>query len=328
MALRDGTEATSAADPQGGTSAADNARREELRRGRRRFRRREALIFLAFTIPNLTLIALFTYRPLFSNVYYSLLQWNMGSPTARFVGLDNYVNWFSDPHSWNYLRITIIFTVATVGGTIVIGLLVATVLNQKLHGRGFARAVVFAPYVLSGVAVGLVWMFMFDPQFGVIAPLIRAVGASPPNWYNSPGWALVMVIIVYIWKHLGYAAVVYLAGLQIIPRDLLEAAAIDGAGRWRTFRSITLPLLSPMTFFLLVTVTLSSMSMQSFELIHSMTRGGPVDGTTTLMYQIYREGFVTGRAGYSATVATILFVILLGVTLLQMRFLERKVHYS
>ncbi|WP_207782771.1 carbohydrate ABC transporter permease [Phytoactinopolyspora limicola] len=302
--------------------------RTAVARGRRRTRGREALIFLAFTIPNLALIGLFTYRPLFNNVYYSLLQWNLGSPTARFVGLDNYVNWFTDPHSWNYLRITVIFTVATVGGTIAVGLLVATVLNQRLHGRGFARAVVFAPYVLSGVAVGLVWMFMFDPQFGVIAPVIRAVGIDPPNWYNQPGWALAMVIIVYVWKHLGYAAVVYLAGLQIIPRELHEAAALDGAGPWRTFRSITLPLLSPMTFFLLVTVTLSSMSAQSFELIHSMTRGGPVDGTTTLMYQIYREGFVAGRAGYSATVATILFVILLGVTLLQMRFLERKVHYS
>jgi sn-glycerol 3-phosphate transport system permease protein len=326
-------EAESPASPRTEQPALDAARsssqergRDQMLRSRRRTRRRDALIFLAFTIPNLTLIALFTYRPLLSNVYYSMLQWNMGSPTARFVGFGNYVRWFSDPHSWNYVRITAIFTIATVGGTILIGLLIATVLNQKLPGRNVARAVVFAPYVLSGVAIGLVWMFMFDPQFGVIAPVIRAFGMTPPNWYNSPGWALVMVVIVYIWKHLGYAAVVYLAGLQIVPRDLLEAAALDGAGKWRTFRAITLPLLSPMTFFLLVTVTLSS--MQSFDMIHAMTRGGPVDGTTTLMYQIYREGFVTGRAGYSATVATILFLLLLGFTLLQMRFLERKVHYS
>jgi sn-glycerol 3-phosphate transport system permease protein len=298
----------------------------DVLRRRRRARHTEALIFLALTVPNLVLIAAFTYRPLLSNVYYSLLQWNMGAPTARFVGLDNYARWFSDPNSWNYVRITAIFTIATVGGTLVIGLTVATVLNQRLRARGFARAVVFAPYVLSGVAIGLVWLFMFEPRFGVVAPLVRAFGASPPNWYNDPNWALVMVITVYVWKHLGYAAVVYLAGLQIVPRDLLEAAALDGAGRWRTFRSITLPLLSPMTFFLLVTVTLSS--MQSFDLIHAMTRGGPIDGTTTLMYQIYREGFVTGRAGYSATVATILFLLLLGFTLLQMRFLERKVHYS
>jgi sn-glycerol 3-phosphate transport system permease protein len=295
-------------------------------RGRRRVLRREYLIFALFVIPNLVLIGLFTYRPLLANLYYSLLQWNLGSPTARFIGLDNYVNWFSDPHSWNYVRITVIFTVGSVGGTIVVGLLLATVLNQRLRARGFARAVVFAPYVLSGVAVGLVWLFMFDPQFGVIAPVIGAIGLSSPNWYNQPGWALAMVTIVYIWKHLGYATVVYLAGLAIVPRDLLDAAAIDGAGRIRTFWSITLPLLSPMTFFLVITVTLST--MQSFDVIHVMTRGGPIDGTTTLMYQIYREGFVTGRAGYSATVATILFFALLGFTLLQMRFLERKVHYT
>src|SRR5690606_14824692 len=134
-------------------------------------------------------------------------------------------------------------------------------------------------------------------------------GLDSPQWYTASPWALVMIIIVYLWKHVGYVALIYLAGLQSIPQDLKDAAALDGATWWRTFRSIVLPLLGPVTFFLLITTMLSA--LQSFDLIRAMTDGGPLGSTTTLMYQIYLEGFQTGRAGYASASATILFLILL-----------------
>ncbi len=283
-------------------------------------------MFLAFAGPNLVLIALFTYRPLLTNVYYSTLDWNLGSRTATPVGFGNYLRWFRDPTSLDVLRVTAVFTVATVGATLLLGLLLATALNRRIRGRTAARAVVFAPYVLSGVGVGLVWLFIFDPTYGALSALLRLWGTTGPDWYLDRSWALVMVIVVYVWKNLGYAAVVYLAALQSVPQDVLDAAALDGAGALRRFTRITVPLLSPTTFFLMVTTMLSS--LQSFDLIQVMTKGGPLDGTTTLMYQVYVEAFVNGRAGYSAAVATILFVVLLLATLLQMRFLERKVHYA
>jgi sn-glycerol 3-phosphate transport system permease protein len=208
----------------------------------------------------------------------------------------------------------------------VLGLLIAVLLNRKLHFRGVARTIVVAPYVLSGVAVGLLWLFVFDPNFGVLSALLRMIGIPSPNWYTHPQWALLMVIIVYLWKNVGYVALIYLAGLQAVPRDLLEAAALDGASPIRSFVSVVLPLLGPTTFFLGITTLLTS--LQSFDIIRAMTNGGPLEGTTTMMYQIYLEGFAGGRAGYSSAIATILFLVLFAITVVQLRFVERKVHYS
>lgn len=271
------------------------------------------------------LLLVFTYKPLLQSLQYSLLQWNIGSATARFIGFDNYISWFTDPTTANVVRVTVVFTLATVGGGMVLGLSLALLLNRKLRGTGIARTVVVAPYVLSGVAVGLLWLFVFDPNFGVLGAVLKTVGLGSPDWYNDPAWALPMIIIVYLWKHAGYVALIYLAALQGVPRDLLEAATLDGAGSVATFRAVVLPLLGPTTFFLSVTTLLSS--LQSFDIIQAMTRGGPLEGTTTMMYQIYQEGFATGRAGYSSAIATILFVVLLVVTAVQMLFVQRKVHY-
>lgn len=296
-------------------------------RRRRRFggrERRDALVFLALALPNLALIGLFTYWPLVANLQYSTLDWTLGSPTARSVGLDNYVRFFTSPGSWEILRTTLVFTVVTVGGSMLLGLLIALALDRRVRGAGPARAAVFAPYVLSGVGVGLVWLFIFDPTIGVLGAVVRALGGSSPDWFNDPTLSLVMLCIVSIWKNMGYAAVIYLAGLQTVPRDLLEAAALDGAGPWRTFRSVVLPLLSPTTFFLFITSVLNT--LQAFDLIRIMTPLGR--GTTTLIYEAYLQAFGGyNRAGYSAAVSTVLFVLLVLFTVLQLRFLERKVHY-
>lgn len=286
--------------------------------------RRESLVFMAFALPNLFLIGAFTYRPLLANIYYSTLDWTVGAATATPIGLGNYREFFSTPDSWDIIGTTAVFTIATIGGTMIFGLLVALALNRKVRGTGFARATVFAPFVLSGVGVGLVWVFLFDPTTGAFAAILRMIGVSSPEWFNNPRLSLVMVIVVYIWKNLGYAAVIYLAALQSVSKDVLEAAAIDGAGGWRAFRSITLPLISPTTFFLLITTILNS--LQAFDLIRIMTPLGT--GTTTLIYDAYLQAFGSyNRGGYSAAISTVLFVMLLGLTVFQLKFLERKVHY-
>ncbi len=290
-------------------------------------RRRKALLWaLLLAGPNVVLLLVFVYRPLLQSLYLSTLQWNLGSPTARFVGLGNYIEWFTAPTTGRIVTTTIVFTVATVGGAMVLGLGLALLLNSRLRARGVARTVAFAPYVLGGFAVGILWLFMFDPRYGLIQEVLGWVGLASPQWYTGRPWPLVMVIVVYLWKNLGYVALIYLAGLQAVPQDLRDAAALDGASSARTLRSVVLPLLTPTTFFLLVTMLLSS--LQSFDIIKAMTQGGPLGSTTTLMYSIYEESFVNGRAGYASAVATILFLVLLAVTAVQMRFVQRKVHYA
>jgi sn-glycerol 3-phosphate transport system permease protein len=314
------TEAPRALPPTSPTRATAPRRRYWASRRNRR----DYLVFLAFAAPNLLLIALFTYRPLLSNIYYSTLNWTLGAPVATPVGLGNYVEFFTSPRTQDVLVTTAVFTVATVGGSMVLGLLVALALNKRVRGVGFARASVFSPFVLSGVGVGLVWLFIFDPVVGVLGYLLRLVGAQSPQWFNDPTLSLVMVIIVYIWKNVGFAAVIYLAGLQSIDRDLLEAASIDGANSRRTFFSIVLPLLSPTTFFLLVTSILNS--LQAFDILRIMNPLGR--GTTTLIYEAYLQAFGgSNRAGYSATVSTVLFGLLVLLTVFQLVVLERRVHY-
>ena len=287
--------------------------------------RRDAVWFLALALPNLVLIALFTYRPLLTNVYYSMLAWTLGSANATFIGLGNYVEFFASPAGLASLRITVVFTVVTVGGSMLLGLLLALALNSRIPGTAVARSAAFAPYVLSGVGVGLVWLFIFDPDFGVLAWFLRQLGMRSPEWMNDPTMALVMVMVVYVWKNLGYCAIVYLGGLQSLPRDVMQAAALDGAGPVRRFWSISLPLLSPTTFFLLITTILNS--LQAFDILRIMTPTGR--GTNALIFESYLQAFGGySRAGYSAAISVVLFVMLIVITVVQIRFVEKKVHYA
>ncbi|MBW8730763.1 MAG: sugar ABC transporter permease [Terrabacter sp.] len=273
-------------------------------------------------LPNLLLLIVFTYRPLLDNIRLSFTDWNISSPIANPVGLSNYIEWFGRDDTKIIVRNTLIFTVATVGISMAVGLGLALLLDQKLKGRNLVRSVVFAPFVISGAAIGIAFQFVFDPQFGLVRDLLARIGVASPDFYQEPGWALFMVTVTYIWKNLGYTFVIYLAALQGRRADLDEAAEIDGATAWTRFRRVLMPQLRPTTFFLSITVLLSS--VQVFDIINVMTRGGPQgNGTTTLVYQVYQETFVNQRAGYGATVATIMFVILLAVTVVQVRFMDR-----
>jgi ABC-type sugar transport system permease subunit len=287
---------------------------------------REWLLFVLLVGPNLFLFGVFTYWPLVYNGYLSFVRWDMLAPVKIWVGLANYTHLFNSSGFGKILLNTTIFTFGSVAAICAIGLLIALLLNQHLMGRDAVRGVVFSPVMLSGAAIGIVWIYIFDPRYGLLDIPIRGMGLRSPNWLLDPSWALAAVIIVHVWKNLGYAVVIFLAGLQAIPREIYEAALVDGAGSWARFRAVTLPGLSPVVFFLVLTSILAG--FQSFDIIKVMTNGGPVDATTTLIYYLYEEGFVAFNAGRAGVAAMVLFFAMLIFTLVQMRYNERNVHYA
>jgi sn-glycerol 3-phosphate transport system permease protein len=296
------------------------------RRTRRRSsndRVRDYALFALLVGPNVALLLVFIYRPLADNIRLSFFDWNISDRSAQFVGLSNYAEWFTRSDTRQIVFNTAVFTSAAVVGSMALGLVLAMLLDQPLRGRNLVRSTVFAPFVISGAAVGLAAQFVFDPHFGLIQDLLHRVGAGVPDFYQDPHWALFMVTVTYVWKNLGYTFVIYLAALQGVRRDLLEAAEIDGASRWSTFYRVLLPQLRPTTFFLSITVLINS--LQVFDVINVMTRGGPLGtGTTTMVFQVYLETFRNFRAGYGATVATIMFLVLLAITYYQVRVMDRE----
>lgn len=283
---------------------------------------RQVALAATLVAPNLVLLLLFTYRPLLDNIRLSFYHWNISSPRQTFIGLGNYVEWFTSPSTATIVFNTVVFTVAAVAGSMVIGLALALLLDQKLIGRGPVRSMVFAPYVISGAAIGVAFQFVFDPGYGLIQDVLRRFGLDSPHFYQQPGWALFMITTTYVWKNVGYVFVIYLAALQGRREDLDEAAEIDGTSAWRRLLRVTLPQLRGTTFFLSITVLLSS--FQVFDIINVMTGGGPFEtGTTTMVFQVYQETFVNNRAGYGAAVATIMFLVVLLITFIQVRMQDR-----
>ncbi|WP_446226533.1 carbohydrate ABC transporter permease [Nocardia sp. IBHARD005] len=280
-------------------------------------------LFVVLVVPNLALLTLFVYRPLADNIRLSFTDWNIADPVANSVGFDNYIEWWQRDDSWKVVSNTLIFTVAAVVVSMALGLALAMLLDRKLFGRNVVRSAIFAPFVISGAAIGVAFQFIFDPSFGLVQDVLHRLGVgNVPDFYQDPEWALFMVTLTYIWKNLGYAFVIYLAALQGVRAELLEAAEMDGASSWTRFTKVLLPQLRPTTFFLSITVLLNS--LQVFDIINVMTRGGPLgNGTTTMVFQVYEESFRNFRAGYGATVATIMFVVLLVVTLIQVRVMDR-----
>jgi sn-glycerol 3-phosphate transport system permease protein len=302
---------------------------DALRAGRRRRRRRnrgEYLLFLLLISPNLLLIATFEYWPVIYNAYLSLTRWNMLSGVPQWVGLDNYQSLLTSSNFHTVMFNTLVFTGTVVVGSVVLGLALAVLFNQKARGRGFVRTVAFAPHIVSGAAVATLWLFIFNPDYGLSRFVLNQVGLNSPRWVTDSDWALASLIIVFLWKGVGFVAIVYLAGLQSLPEDVYEAAKLDGARAWTTFRRITLPLLSPVTFFVLVITIIGT--FQAYDMIAVMTGGGPGNATTTLSWYIYEQGFQASDAGRAAASAMILFVILLIVTGLQTKYAQRKVHYQ
>ena len=296
------------------------------RRGRRKRNRREYGLFALLILPNITLVLTFEYWPVLYNAWLSLTRWNMISGSPVFVGLQNYISLFTSPGFHTVLLNTLVFGGAVVIGSVTIGLALAVLINQKLRLRGIVRTAAFAPYVISGAAVATLWLFIFDPNYGLSRVIFSLFGASSPNWTTDADWAMPALIIAYLWKGSGFVAIVYLAGLQGLPEEYEEAARIDGAGRWTIFRRITLPLLSPVTFFVMVITIIGT--FQAYDLIAVMTNGGPGLATTTLSWFVYERAFKGGDAGGAAAAAVLLFFILLALTAVQNFYSQRKVHYQ
>jgi multiple sugar transport system permease protein/sn-glycerol 3-phosphate transport system permease protein len=290
--------------------------------------RAEWWLFILLVAPNLLLLMAFTFWPMLSNIMLSFVEVIGIGPNAemRWVGLANYERIFGDRTFQKVLSNTLFFTFSSVALTLLLGLAMALLLNQPLKWRNAARAVLFTPTVLSGAAIALVWIYIFDPRFGLLREILAMANITSPQWLSRPNTAMWAVIIVYVWKSLGYAVVIYLAGLQAIDRTLYEAAEIDGAGSWARFWNVTLPGLSPIAFFLLITSILSC--FQAFDIIRVMTRGGPVNATNTIVYYLYERGFERTEPGTAGVVAVVMFIIMLILTVLQLRFVERRVTYA
>lgn len=273
-----------------------------------------------FLAPGLSGLLLFTVGPILASLGLTLFEWDLLTP-PRFVGLQNFVDLSRDREFWAALRHTLVFIAGYVPSVTVLALLVALALNTKLRGLLTLRTAFFLPVVSSWVAVALLWSWLFNPRFGLLNYLLGLLGITGPNWLFDPAWAMPAIVLTSVWKDLGFVMVLFLAGLQAIPLDYYEAAALDGASPFQQLWRITIPLLAPTTFF--VTVISLINSFQVFDQVWIMTGGGPAGATSVLVEQVVKHAFSYGRMGYAAALSWVLFGLVFGVTLLQFR-LQRQ----
>ena len=298
---------------------------DRLQQLRVRLSNSENLYGLAFVGPLVLGLIVFTYGPVIYSAWLSLTEGNYLRPPV-WVGLANYGRAMQDPVAQRALVNTAYFVVGTVPLGIGLALLLSVAMNQKLRGIVFYRAIFFLPTITSAVAISLMWAWMYNPQFGVINTLLKTIGIKGPKWLASPDWAMPSIMIMAIWRGLGYNMLLFLAGLQSIPKELLEAAEIDGANAVQRFFRVTLPLLSPTTFMLVVLSIIGA--FQVFEYSYVMTQGGPLYSTLTAVLLVYQKGFQTFEVGYASALAYILFAIILALTVVQFRLQTRWVSYD
>jgi ABC-type sugar transport system permease subunit len=281
---------------------------------RRVARLRESLVGWGFIGPNLILLALFLFLPILWAIQLSF-QDTKGFGDPEFIGLDNYIRLATDPVFWQSLGNTVVFTLVTVPIDMALGLGLAVLLNSVLPARGLWRTVIVLPMVISGVASGMIAVILFYESNGLINKLLEAVGLPAIAWQSEPVPAMISVMIAAVWLRVGFNMIIYLAGLQGISPELYEAGRIDGANRWQQFRSITVPLVGPSTFFLLIMNVIAS--FQVFDLIFVMTGGGPGNATSVLVTYAYRNGFQIREQGYGAAIGVVILLITLAFTFIQ-----------
>ena len=278
-----------------------------------------------FIGPMILGLILFRFGPIVASFLISFTEWR-GTTAPKLIGLGNYVELLESPAFWEILKNTFLFAIVFVPGVMLVGLLLAVLVNQKLKGINFFRGVFYLPAITSMVAVALVWNWIFTSRFGVLNHVLRTVFGvgSPPNWVADSETALLVLIIVSIWKSAGFPMMIFLAGLKGIPQNLYEAARIDGATNWHMFRNVTLPLLTPVTFFVLILSIFDA--FQTFEVTFAMTAGGPIYASTTLSYYIYNNSYNFARYGFSSASAYVLMVIVVIITIVQFYFRRRWVN--
>ncbi len=293
-------------------------------------RAREALDAYGMLMPTILGLLIFFAVPLAISFYYSFTDLKFFN-TPQLTGLDQYRAVFVDDKFWQATGNVFLFSAATLVLSTLPALILAVILNERMPGQSFFRAVFFVPVVASVVAVSLLWRYLLNIDFGFVNQLIKGVGLEPVPWLTSPDYGLVSMILVFSWRTVGYNMVILLSGLQSIPRPLYEAARVDGANRWQQFLTITLPMLSPTTFFVLVTTLINCLQVFDVPFALGWTRGntaGPADSMLTNVVLLYREGFIKQNMGYASALAWVLFVMIMAITFVQFRMSNRWVNYE
>lgn len=297
------------------------------RRGSLRERMRRALPAYLFILPGMLLFLIWTLYPLLYSLMMSFAEWNLIKP-SRFVGLENYARALSDPIFWVALRNTLFYTVVTVPGQMVLGLGIALLLDGPLRAKGFFRTIYYIPVVTSWVVVSLIFTYLFNGQAGLINWVLRdALQVVDKNisWLSEPFTANIAIASLGIWKGLGWTMVIFLAGLQSVPTDLYEAAALDGAGAWQRLRYITLPLIRQTTLFILVMLTIGG--FQVFISVYIMTGGNPLHRTEVLLTYMYNNAFKSLDLGYGSALSYLFALMVFTLSIAQIRLLRRRVEY-
>ena len=278
-----------------------------------------------FVTPGVAIILLFGAVPIVWSAVMSFQRSDLLHPSTPFVGLRNYREMVHDPVVTQAIMHTLVYTALFVPGTMVVGLFLAVAMNRKIRLLWLYRTAAYATMAISTISEALVFIWLFDPSYGIVNYFLSLLGIPQQPFLNSPSEALYVIVIMTIWGWTGFAVVIYLAALQGVPQTLIEAAAIDGAGPWRTFRKVTLPLLSPASLFLAVWLTINA--LQLFDEVYLSTMGGPLNATTVLVYYLYEQAFVNFNFGYASAIAYVLFLIILVVTAIQFRVGRRFTHY-
>ncbi len=282
---------------------------------------------LLLLLPSLVILTVFLYYPTIQTFVLSLYQVGFLGLTKRFVGLENYQVLFTDPLYRRMFVNTAVFAVSTVVLSMAVGLGLSILANQKVSGWRIYRLLLIWPYALSPAVAGVIFLFLFNSQSGIANYLLGQLFGVRPDWLSDQRLAMVVVILAAVWKNIGYNVVFYLAALQNLPGEVLEAALIDGATPWQRFWRVTFPLLSPMTFFLLIINTIYAF-FDAFAFVDLLTRGGPAGATTVLIFSIYRDGFEFFKTGFAAAQSVVLFAVVVLLTVLQFRTGGRRVHYG
>lgn len=277
--------------------------------------------------PSVIIVIIFLIIPSIQSIHLSFYRISPFGDRRIFKGFENFVALFKSPDYLNSLGVTIVFTLSVVIIGIFLSLLLAIAANQKIKGIGFYRTALIWPYALSPAVAGTIWAMLFDPATGAASYFIKILTGYVPSWRTNGTVAIILIVIAAIWKMLGYNVIFFLSGLQGIPVDVIEASHIDGAGAIGRFWHITVPLISPMTFFLFIMNSLYGF-FQVFGLIDIMTKGGPARATEVLVYRLYLDGFRNLRTGYASAQSIILFLFVAGLTLLQFRFSKKWVFYQ
>jgi len=288
-------------------------------------KRKEHVVGYLFILPNMIGILVFVLGPVIAGLLLSFTQWDILS-SPRWIGIGNYKELLHDTLFWTCLKNTAYYVLLTVPAGMVVSLLLAILVNVPLRGVNFFRSTYFLPVVTSTVAISIVWKWLYNPEFGILNFILNLIGLPSKQWLSDPKLAMPCIAIMSIWHGMGYDMVIFLAGLKGIPTQLYEAAKIDGASRTQMFLWITLPLLTPTLFFVLVMSVISS--FQVFGEIYVMTNGGPGNATLTYNYFLYQNAFLWFKMGYAASLGYVLFLIIFLLTLMQVKFLGGRVSYE